>query len=294
MSTRTPPRGKDGASSHARAAKARAAEARRKRNRLLYASLASGAVVLLIVVLVAVKLSGGGSNKNPTTSTEVMQPAPADALAAVTGVPPSRLASAISNATDPPKPASGVPALTSGGHPEVFYAGANYCPYCASERWPLVMALSKFGTFSNLAQTQSSPTDAYPNTPTFSFHGASYSSPYLVFDAVELQDRFGATLEKPTAEQERLLSSYDTSQYTGASSGSIPFLDLGGRWFHSGASFVPTVLSGKSFSEIAAAAADGSTAIGKAVQSAAGQITADLCQLTNNQPTAVCSAFHAG
>jgi hypothetical protein len=34
----------------------------------------------------------------------------------------------------------------------MLYIGAEYCPYCAAERWPLVMALSKFGTFSNLPQ----------------------------------------------------------------------------------------------------------------------------------------------
>jgi hypothetical protein len=42
----------------------------------------------------------------------------------------------------------------------VVFVGAEYCPYCASERWPLVMALSKFGTFfEGLRGSMSSTTD---------------------------------------------------------------------------------------------------------------------------------------
>jgi hypothetical protein len=33
-----------------------------------------------------------------------------------------------------------------GGHPLTVFVGAQYCPYCASMRWPLVEALNRFGT----------------------------------------------------------------------------------------------------------------------------------------------------
>ena len=59
--------------------------------------------------------------------------------------------------------------------------GAEYCPYCAAERWALVMALSKFGTFTDLQGTTSSATDTNPSTPTFSFYGSTYTSKYLSF-----------------------------------------------------------------------------------------------------------------
>jgi thiol-disulfide isomerase/thioredoxin len=38
--------------------------------------------------------------------------------------------------------------LTSAGKPEILFIGAEFCPHCAAERWPLYIALSKFGTFS--------------------------------------------------------------------------------------------------------------------------------------------------
>ncbi|HSR26568.1 MAG TPA: DUF929 family protein, partial [Candidatus Eisenbacteria bacterium] len=42
------------------------------------------------------------------------------------------------------------------GRPEVLYVGAEYCPYCAAERWPLIVALSRFGTFSGVRAAASS------------------------------------------------------------------------------------------------------------------------------------------
>src|SRR6266852_5220447 len=46
------------------------------------------------------------------------------------------------------------------GKPEIFYFGAEFCPYCAAQRWSLVIALSHFGTFSKLPETYSSNLDA--------------------------------------------------------------------------------------------------------------------------------------
>ena len=41
-------------------------------------------------------------------------------------------------------------ALTSNGKPEILYIGAEFCPYCAAERWAIAVALSRFGTLSPL------------------------------------------------------------------------------------------------------------------------------------------------
>ncbi len=76
-------------------------------------------------------------------------------------------------------------ALTSGGKPEVLYLGGEYCPYCAAQRWAMVNALSRFGTFSGLTTTHSSSTDVDPNTPTWTFYKSTYTSNYLVFTPVE-------------------------------------------------------------------------------------------------------------
>ena len=95
------------------------------------------------------------------------------------------------------KKVSGTPLSGPDGHPEVFYLGAEYCPYCAAERWPMIVALSRFGTFSGLKTTSSSSTDIYPNTPTFTFHGATYTSQYVDFVSVETTDRNQNPLESP-------------------------------------------------------------------------------------------------
>ena len=33
--------------------------------------------------------------------------------------------------------------------------GAEYCPYCAAQRWAMIVALSRFGTFSGLTTVHS-------------------------------------------------------------------------------------------------------------------------------------------
>jgi thiol-disulfide isomerase/thioredoxin len=84
--------------------------------------------------------------------------------------------SAVNN---PPKRISGQAVLNDNGKPLIVYIGAEYCPYCAAERWAAVIALSRFGTFTGLGQTHSSSSDVYPDTATLSFHGAVYASQYL-------------------------------------------------------------------------------------------------------------------
>ena len=88
-----------------------------------------------------------------------------------------------SNSTLPSKISA--PALIKNQKPLILYAGAEYCPFCAAERWPLIIALSRFGSFSHLLLSHSSMTDVYANTQTFSFHTSTYSSPYITFEGVE-------------------------------------------------------------------------------------------------------------
>ena len=53
-------------------------------------------------------------------------------------------------------PVNGGTPLTANGKPEMLYMGAEYCPYCAAERWSMIVALSRFGTFSGLSTVHSS------------------------------------------------------------------------------------------------------------------------------------------
>jgi Domain of unknown function (DUF929) len=170
------------------------------------------------------------------------------------------------------------------GKPLVTYVGAEYCPYCAAERWALAVALSRFGTFENLSGTH----DVYPDTQTLSFYGSSYTSPYVDFQSVEeatnqqVGDSY-QTLQTPTAAQDALVAKYDPQ-------GSIPFLDIANRYVITGSSFSPQVLQGLSRSQIAAALSNPNSAVAQAIDGAANVITAAIASVTGNQPSGVGSS----
>jgi len=257
---------------------------------------AIGIVVVVVVFLVLAKAvskpsTGGGSGSNSTDGV-----ASADLIAKVsTGLSADLFNTVGAGSANPlPKPISGAPALTQNGKPEVFYAGAEYCPYCATQRWPMVIALMRFGTFSGLGTTHSSTTDVFPNTQTFSFHGAAYTSQYLNFTGLELQSNqlqgtAYAALDTPTAEQQSLISTYNAAPYVSAdSAGAIPFIDFGGKFLISGSTYNPSVLQGKSYDQITSALTDPTSDISKGAIGSANAITAAICTLTGNQPANVC------
>jgi hypothetical protein len=180
------------------------------------------------------------------------------------------------------KPVSGSALTGSTGQPEVLYIGAEYCPYCAAERWPLIVALGRFGTFSGLQATTSSSTDIYPNTPTLTFRGATYTSQYVDFRAVETKDRNQSPLQSPTAAENQLISRYDTNN-------SIPFVDFANRYAFAGAMYSPDLLGGLTWQSIATDLQNPDTAQAKAIVGSANVITAAICKSTGDQPATVCS-----
>jgi Domain of unknown function (DUF929) len=205
-------------------------------------------------------------------------------VASITALPASELDQVgAGSATNVIKAVSGSALTGPSGKPEVFYLGAEYCPYCAAERWPMIVALSRFGTFTGLQTTSSSSTDVFPNTPTFTFRKATYSSQYIDFQSVETTDRNQNSLQSPTAAQEALVTRYDTNGY-------IPFVDFANRYAFNGAMYQPDVLSGMSWQAVAEALQQPSSAQAKAVLGSANLITAAICRLTGEQPDAVCSA----
>src|SRR5215469_7449926 len=177
-------------------------------------------------------------------------------------------------------------ALTSNGKPELLFLGGEYCPYCAAERWSMVNALSRFGTFTGLTTTHSSTSDVYPNTPTLTFYKSTYKSNYLTFTPVELytNERVGnsnnqntpyVTLQTATSAQGALEQAYDPS-------GAIPFLDFGNKYIEVGnlSPLSPSMLTGKTWAQVAAAMNDPTSSLGKALVGNANYITAGICQLT--------------
>ena len=256
-----------------------------------------GTVVVIVVALVLVKVLGGGGGSSPTTSPSASaEPVPAAVLDHVSNVPAATFDTVGAPSGIPvPSAVKSASPLTQGGKPLVVYVGAEYCPYCAAERWPLVVAMSRFGQFTNLKVTHSGPSpEVYPNTRTFSFVGAGYTSPYLAFSSVETESNIpsggGYTpLEKPTQLQTQLVTTYDKPPYV-ASSGGIPFIDYGNRYVTSGASFNPQVLTGLSEFQISDALADPTHVQAQAIDGTANLISAVFCQLTGDQPAAVCTS----
>lgn len=279
---------------HAQAALARVRRARRRRQ--LVAAGAVAAVLIVLGALVVVRVVGGG--RHPAPAAAAAGAVPAAVLAQVTAVPPATLAAVgLGSATGLPKPITGSPPpLQVSGRPAILYVGAEYCPYCAAERWAMVVALSRFGSFTGLSATHSSASDVFPNTATFSFHGATYTSRYVAFTGVEtqtnqLQGGQYTPLDRLTAQQQQLLATYDAPPYVPASSaGAIPFIDFGNRYLVSGAGYDPGLLAGKTMPQISGALADPASPIARGVDGTANALTATICRLTGDQPAAVCQS----
>jgi len=277
----------------------RAAQRRaEQRRRILIASGSVVAVLAIVLAFVVVKLnSTPASDNSPNGPTGA---ALASVVSGVTSVPASTLDKVGTGGgavTAKPTTISGS-ALTANGKPEVLYMGAEYCPFCAAERWAMIVALSRFGTFSGLATVHSAAANGAgdaepdPNTPTWTFLHAKYTSQYLTFSTVELQtnipDRSTGTytnLQTPTSAQEALINKYDS-----ANGGAIPFVDFGNKYLISGASYNAGVLAGLSWATIAADLSNPSSPVAQAVDGTANYITAALCQLTGNQPASACTA----
>ena len=159
----------------------------------------------------------------------------------------------------------------------------------------MVVALSRFGVFSNLRVTTSTALDGYPNTRSFSFYGSTYTSPYVTFEAVELFTNIpwgtGFTpLDPITPEQHALVDKFDKPPYVDPSSrGALPFIDFANQYSVVGNTFSPTVLRAENADSIAVALFDPTTTIAKGVIGSANDMTAAICKLTKDQPVNVCS-----
>ncbi len=203
------------------------------------------------------------------------------------------------------------PALTSNHLPRLVYIGAEYCPYCAAARWSMVAALSRFGTFTGLKQSASSPADG--NIPTFSFIGSTYKSKYLVFSPIEECNRLPACagpLQAVPSDLAKLYTTYDagtagTGTIFSAGGAGIPFLDLANAFVESGD---PPYLSsyfgadngplvnggGLGVTGIAQAIHNPYSAVGKGIAAdgfvvMANYLSAAICHVDGQQPSSVCA-----
>ena len=274
----------------------------------LFTWLAIGLVVVVVATLVIIKVTSSPSS----SGSSAFQATDATTVAQVTQVPTTvfdtvGVTSTVA-AVNPPQPVSGQPLLTATSStgqklPKVLYIGAEYCPFCAAQRWSTIIALSRFGTWSGLGNTESSTlsNEAFPGTQTFTFLKAHFKSKYLVFSGVEeFNNVFDAALnyysplQKPSAADNAIFKKYDTSTYikgiTSSQDGSIPFISAGNQFLVSGSSFTPAALAGLTRSQIASGLSDPTSPVTAAIIASANYETATFCVLTKNQPGSVCDS----
>lgn len=265
----------------------------------LFTWIAIGLVIVVVGVLVIIKVSTGSSSSGTggftlvdSTTNSQLTTVPTSVFDTV-GVTSSALT------VSPPQVLAGQPPYTTtvGGKslPTVLYVGAEYCPFCAAQRWATIIALSRFGTWSNLGATESSTLsgEVYPGTPTFTFVKAHYSSPYIAFQGVEeftnqydSAKGFYTSLTAPTKLQNAEFTKYDTPKYikgmTSSQSGSIPFISFDNKFVTSGASFSPSILQSMTRSQIAAGLSDPTSPVTQAIIASANYQTATICSIINN------------
>ncbi len=186
---------------------------------------------------------------------------------------------------------------TSGARkPGILYNGAEYCPYCAAERWALIAGLSRFGTFKGLGLTTSGAQDVYAGTNTFTFTNATYTSPYVTFQSIENytnQENSSGTgyvpLQTPTTAQAALITKYDNPPFVPSqAAGGFPFILYAGQVIAPGSTFNPQVLGGLTWKEISSQLNDSSVPATQDIVASANYVSAAVCHIDGDKPADVC------
>jgi hypothetical protein len=300
----------------ARIAAQREAERRAEQRKRIY--LAGGSILVVVIVVVAfvlVKLNSGGgtapaSSNGPTGSaltkvvddvtgvpTSVTDKVAGGSVPTAMFVPATTSAAVTSMASQDGSYFATVDgkSLTQNGKPEVLFMGSEYCPFCAAQRWAMVNAFSRFGTFTGLTTTHSSSTDTDANTPTLTFYGSTFTSNYISLVTVEEEHNYRignssntsvayAPLQTPTAAEQATQSAFDPQGY-------IPFISFGNKYVQVGnlEPLAPTMLDGLSWQQVATDMSNPSSSVGQAIIANANYETAAICTLTNNQPATACT-----
>ncbi len=260
-----------------------------------------GWAAVVVILLGVVGLVTYALSRPPSTPRIVHRVATAgDVVSAITEVPTSMFdsvgVSAPATQLVVPTVLAGQPQLVSHGKPEVLYVGAEFCPFCAAERWPLIVALSRFGHFSGLHNMQSSQSSVFPAVQSFSFVGTVFTSRYITFAGIELYsgavDAQGVYTQIATLNplQSFLVSRYGTAPVKrGSAAGSFPFVDIGNLMVTSTSGFSPGVIVGQSQATIAGDLSQPSAPIGQAVVASANYLTAGICAATGQRPVSTCN-----
>jgi hypothetical protein len=264
--------------------------------------IALGLIIVAIVLLGTVVVVRDNFSPTSSPTTETFNPAPSSLVSTLASVPASVYdAVGVSSPTAPVTPlrsTAGSDAApmwlatsdSGSAKPVVFFYGAEFAPYAAAERWPLVLALSRFGTFHQLGLMQSSSSSAFPDLSTFTFYDSSYASKYVTLESVERYSSLNPTgarylsLQVPDARQSAAVANY------GSGATDFPLLDVANHYVLGGASFTPDVLVGLSQDQIAGDLTSPLSPLTQAVVAAANEISATICAVDGQNPSNVCQS----
>ncbi|MCL4389615.1 DUF929 domain-containing protein [Candidatus Marsarchaeota archaeon] len=246
-----------------------------------------GIIVVIVIIAAAVLVFNSSSSSplavydgKPVNQSQIVA---LESIAANTG-----LANKIGAGVDSPYPTatSGYNVTMVNGKPTVIYIGAEYCPFCAVFRWGAIIALMRFGNFSSLHYMTSSSDNKEPFTsvPTFTFYNSTYSSRYITFLPVEVENNTYGTLQQPSQLQAAAAARFD-------SGGSIPFIDFGNQSIQIGIpqSISPGYIKSLNWGQIIDQIGNSNTTISQAVLGEADVFTAEICKIDNFTPASVCS-----
>ena len=169
------------------------------------------------------------------------------------------------------------PLFYTNGKPILVYVGAEYCMYCAAQRWALIMALMRFGNFTNLEYMHSSVSDG--DYATFTFVNSTYHSNYVVFQPYEVYDRAGNALETLPASYASSFQQYGRSAF--------PFLNFANEYYISGSLLDPSIFGTQNQTQIISAVQARDPSVSQ-IKQAANLMTAVICKTTGYKPASVC------
>lgn len=163
--------------------------------------------------------------------------------------------------------------------PILVYVGAEYCPFCAVQRWSITLALMRFGNFTkDIHYMTSALGDG--DYSTITFYNSTYHSSYITFEPFEIEDRAYNPL--------MTLPPNYTTAFDAQGSGDFPFLNFNDQYYISGAILDPSILGTMNQTQIIASITS-LNGVGSEIKQAANVITAVICETTGNKPTSVCT-----
>jgi hypothetical protein len=263
--------------------------------------MALALIVVAIFLLGALAVVRDNASPGSSSTVETFSAAPGSLIETLASVPASAYdAVGVDSPANPitslaPTQSTPAPlwlATIDGGPPlpVVYFYGAEFAPYAAAERWPLILALSRFGTFNQLGLMQSSASTAFADLATFTFWQVDYTSRYLILQSVERYSSLNPTgasylgLQTPDARQSAAVATY------GANANTFALLDVANRYVLNGSSYSPTVLAGMSQDQIAGVLGTPAAPLTQAVLASANEITATICAVDGGKPDNVCDS----